>query len=92
MAEVTASAKRIGVEPKQLHVRPKKNKWGSCITAGRITFDTEVLTQPSGFRTEVIVHELVHLTVPNHGKLLKTLLKALLGYCRNSENPSDKRR
>jgi len=30
------------------------------------------------FREYVIVHELLHLKVPNHGKLFKTLLRAYI--------------
>jgi len=90
-AEVAAWAKKIGVEPKQLHVRPMSRKWGSCSTAGRVTFDTELLAQPAAFRHEVIVHELLHLKVPNHGRLFKALLKAYLGHHRNGENQSEKR-
>jgi predicted metal-dependent hydrolase len=91
-AEVRAWAGRIGVEPKQLHVRPMRNKWGSCSTAGRVTFDTDLPTQAAGFRRSVIVHELLHLKVPNHGKLFKALLRAYLGKYANGEDPSDKRR
>ena len=91
-AEVTTWAKKIGVEPRQLHVRPMITKWGSCSTAGRVTFDTELLAQPAHFRREVIVHELLHLKVPNHGRLFKALLKAYLGRHRNGDNPSVKRR
>ena len=91
-AEVTAWAKKIGVEPKQLHVRPMSRKWGSCLTAGRVTFDTEILTQPADFRREVIVHELLHLKVPNHGRVFKALLKAHLGQHRNGHDPTVKQR
>jgi predicted metal-dependent hydrolase len=91
-AEVAAWAKRIGVEPKQLHVRPMSRKWGSCSTAGRVTFDAGLLTQPAAFRREVIVHELLHLKVPNHGMLFKALLRAYLGEYRDGENPSEKKR
>ncbi|AGC68508.1 metal-dependent hydrolase-like protein [Thermoclostridium stercorarium subsp. stercorarium DSM 8532] len=56
-----------------------KRKWASCSQTGRLTFDTELLRQPAGFRAEVIVHELLHLKVPNHGPLFKALLKAYLG-------------
>ena len=77
-AEVAAWARRIKVQPKELHVRPMTRKWGSCSTAGRVTFDTDLLAQPEGFRNEIIVHELLHLKVPNHGKLFKVLLKAYL--------------
>jgi predicted metal-dependent hydrolase len=82
-AEVAAWARRLGVQPKQLHVRAMKTKWGSCSTAGRVTFDTELLTQGADFRSRVIVHELLHLKVPNHGRLFKALLKAYVGEYRD---------
>ena len=78
-AEVRAWAKRIGVEPKELHVRAMSRKWGSCSTSGRVTFDADLMIQPADFRKEVIVHELLHLKVPNHGKLFRSLLRAYLG-------------
>jgi predicted metal-dependent hydrolase len=91
-AEVAAWAKKIGVEPKQLHVRPMSRKWGSCSTAGRVTFDTGLLVQPAAFRHQVIVHELLHLKVPNHGRLFKALLKAYLGEHSNGHDPTMKQR
>lgn len=75
---VRAWAVRIGVEPVEIHVRPMKQKWASCSSRGRITFDSALLAQPAAFRDEVIVHELVHLKVPNHDALFKTLVRAHL--------------
>jgi predicted metal-dependent hydrolase len=77
-AEVEAWAKRIRVQPKVIHVRPMKRKWGSCSTSGRISFDTTLLRQHAEFRKRVIVEELLHLRIPNHGKLFKAMLKAYL--------------
>jgi predicted metal-dependent hydrolase len=77
-AEVAAWATKLGVEPRQLHVRPMSRKWGSCSTTGRVTFDAGLLQERAQFRRQVIVHELLHLKVPNHGKLFKALLKAYL--------------
>jgi predicted metal-dependent hydrolase len=54
-------------------------KWGSCSTNGRITFNSELLNKPAAFRRRVIVEEPLHLKVPNHGKLFKSLLRAYLG-------------
>jgi predicted metal-dependent hydrolase len=45
---------------------------------GRLTFNTDLLGEPAPFRREVIVHELLHLKVPNHGRVFKALLKAHL--------------
>jgi hypothetical protein len=77
-AEVAAWARRIGVEPTVIQVRPMRRKWGSCSTNGRLTFDEALLRQHAEFRKRVIVEELLHLRVPNHGKLFKTLLAAYL--------------
>lgn len=78
-AEVSVWARRIGVTPKEIHLRPMSRKWGSCSTSGRITFNTELLLKPAILRRRVIVEELLHLKIPNHGKLFKSLLRAYLG-------------
>jgi predicted metal-dependent hydrolase len=77
-AEVQAWARRLRVHPKEIHIRSMKRKWGSCSTTGRVTFDAGLLRQPAEFRRRVIVEELLHLRVPSHGKLLKSLLNAYL--------------
>jgi predicted metal-dependent hydrolase len=78
-AEIEAWAKRIGVSPRAVHVRPMTRKWGSCSTKGRVSFNNELLHCPAGFRRRVIVEELLHLKVPNHGKLFRSLLRAYVG-------------
>jgi predicted metal-dependent hydrolase len=77
-AEVQVWAQRLEVTPREIHLRPMKRKWASCSSRGRLTFDTGLLRQPATFRREVIVHELLHLKVPDHGPLFKALLKAYL--------------
>ncbi|MCX7973181.1 MAG: M48 family metallopeptidase [Candidatus Aminicenantes bacterium] len=77
-AEVLAWAKRIKVQPADIHIRPMKRKWASCSSKGRLTFDTELLKQSAKFRAEVIVHELLHLKIPNHGPLFRNLMKSYL--------------
>jgi predicted metal-dependent hydrolase len=77
-AEVNAWAERIGVEPAEVHVRPMRRKWASCSSRGRVTFDVVLLAQTKEFRDEVIVHELLHLKVPNHGRMFKTLLRSYI--------------
>jgi predicted metal-dependent hydrolase len=76
--EVAAWARRIGVALREVLVRPMKRKWASCSSAGRLTFNTDLLKEPASFRREVIVHERLHLKVPNHGKVFKALLRAYL--------------
>jgi len=78
LAEVQAWARRIGVEPRAIHIRPMVRKWGSCSSNRRVTFNGELLQRPVAFRRRVIVEELLHLKVPNHGKLFRTLLRVYL--------------
>jgi len=74
-AEVCAWAERIGVRPREIRIRPMKRKWASCSSNGRLTFDLDLLRQPSKVRAEVIIHELLHLKLPNHGRLFRALLE-----------------
>lgn len=83
-AEVRAWAERIGVQPRAIHIRPMRRKWASCSSTGRLTFAQDLLRQPAAFRAEVIVHELLHLKVPNHGRLFRALMRAYI------ENPPEK--
>jgi hypothetical protein len=55
-----------------------KTKWASMSTTGRLTLNTDLLTLPQELAEFVIVHELVHLLVPNHGKVFKSFMYAYL--------------
>ena len=77
-ARVYEWAKKIGVTPKAIHLRAMKRKWASCSSRGRLTFDTSLLNCERGFGDYVIAHELLHLQVPNHGKLFKSLMSSFI--------------
>jgi hypothetical protein len=67
-AEVHAWAVRIGVEVKALYIRRMPYQGGSCSPAGLLTFNSELLGESAEVCKKVIVHELLHLKVPNHGR------------------------
>jgi len=67
-------ARRLKVEPRIVRVQRMTRKWGSCSTSGIITLASDLLDQPPKFRDFVVAHELLHLRVPNHGKLFKALM------------------
>lgn len=71
-------AARIGVKVAQTHLRRMTTKWASISRAGRLTLNAELLDLPRDLGEYVIVHELVHLLVPNHGKVFKSFLAAYL--------------
>ncbi len=77
-AQVAHWAARIRAKPRQIRIQQMRRKWASCSTSGTVSFSADVLSQPASFREYVIVHELLHLKVPNHGKLFKSLLRAYI--------------
>ena len=68
--------RRLKVQPPRVRVQHMTRKWGSCSTSGYITLAGDLADQEPGFQDFVIAHELLHLRVPNHGKLFKALLTA----------------
>ncbi|MDE2889641.1 MAG: M48 family metallopeptidase [Gemmatimonadota bacterium] len=67
-------AQTLGVRPRVVRVQQMTRKWGSCSTSGIITLAIDLADQEPGFQDFVIAHELLHLRVPNHGKLFKALM------------------
>lgn len=64
----------LKVNIKRVQIRNMKRKWGSCSKNGTLTLNKELLSMPKECLEYVIVHELLHLIVPNHGRTFKTLL------------------
>lgn len=71
-------ADRLGVEVREVHLRDMRRKWASISTNGRLTLNTDLLHLPEALGEFVIVHELVHLLVPNHGRVFKSFMAAYL--------------
>lgn len=72
-------ADKLGVKVRSLAIRPMRNKWASCSLQGNLNFNVELVTLDREIGDYVIVHELLHFFVPNHGKLWKSLMRAHLG-------------
>lgn len=78
-ARILEWAAKLDVEAKAIYIRPMSRKWASCSTAGTLSFNDELVTMAPELGDYVIVHELLHFSVPNHGKLWKSLMRAHLG-------------
>jgi predicted metal-dependent hydrolase len=78
-ATVLAWAARLDVKAHAIYIRPMRRKWASCSSAGTLSFNAELLSLDRGVWDYVIVHELLHFSVPNHGRLWKSLMRAHLG-------------
>lgn len=69
-------AERLRVPAPRVRIRAMSRKWGSCSSEGTITLAADLANKDAGFQDFVIAHELLHLRVPNHGKLFKALMTA----------------
>ena len=68
-AKVQQWAEKLDVNVQSIVLRSMRNKWASCSSSGRLTFDTSLLELPIHLQDYTTVHELLHIQVPNHGRL-----------------------
>lgn len=78
-ARVHTWARKLDVDATAVYIRPMRRKWASCSTAGTLSFNDELVQMEQDIIDYVIVHELLHFSVPNHGKLWKSLMRVHLG-------------
>ena len=73
---VDAWASKLRVTPRVVRVQRMTRKWGSCSARGTITLAADLIERDGRFQDFVVAHELLHLRVPNHGRLFKALMTA----------------
>ncbi len=87
IAVVKEWADRINVNPKQIRIQKMTRKWASCSRKKWISFNIDLLKEKKAFQEYVIIHELLHLQIPNHGKLFKSMMNVFLpGWRKFTEN------
>ncbi|PLU02977.1 M48 family metallopeptidase [Sinorhizobium medicae] len=67
---------KLKVNPRLVRIQRMTRKWGSCSSTGTITLAADLLDESDSFQDFVVAHELLHLRVPNHGRLFKALMTA----------------
>lgn len=60
----------------KLSIRRMTRQWGSCSPSGRIALNVDLIRAPTQCIDYVILHELCHLKVHNHGRAFYRLLDA----------------
>ena len=76
--EIKKWSEELNVEPNTIQMREMTRKVASSSSKGRITFDKSILNMPKKERDEIIVHELLHLRYPSHGRMFKTVLNSYI--------------
>ena len=65
-AAVARHARAIGVQPKRIAVRDTVSRWGSCSSAGRLSFSWRLILAPSYVLDYLAAHEVAHMLHMNH--------------------------
>ena len=81
---------RLKVAPSQVRMQKMQNKWASCSAKKWVSFSEDLLKEHLDFQEYVIVHELLHLRVPNHGKLFRSLISLYLPNWEGLANRSER--
>jgi predicted metal-dependent hydrolase len=63
---VTNQSRRMQVRPGALTIRDQRTRWGSCSNRGTLSFNWRLVMVPPTVMEYVVIHELAHLSVPNH--------------------------
>ena len=65
---VRVFAEKLVVEPASISIKEYKARWGSCTPEGDLIFNWRLVMAPVSVLDYVVVHELCHLDMANHGK------------------------
>jgi predicted metal-dependent hydrolase len=75
-------ARRHGFRYNRVYVRNQKTRWGSCSAQDNINLNVNLIRLPEALRDYVILHELVHTRIRNHGPRFWEELEKCVPDCR----------
>ncbi len=81
-ARLKGLAAKIGFKYNKVSFRDQKTLWGSCSPSGGISLNVKLARLPVELIDYVILHELVHTRIRNHGRSFWVVLDRLLGDAR----------
>jgi predicted metal-dependent hydrolase len=76
-ARLKELAEKYGLTYKRVCIRKQKTRWGSCSAENNISLNVKLLLLPVKLMDFIMLHELVHTKVKNHGKDFWTTLLAI---------------
>ena len=61
-------AEKYGFSFNRVSIRRQQTRWGSCSVSNNISLNIKLILLPVALRDFVIIHELVHTKIKNHGQ------------------------
>jgi predicted metal-dependent hydrolase len=74
-AAVARHARAIGVRPKRIAVRDTVSRWGSCSSAGRLSFSWRLILAPPFVLDYLAAHEVAHMVHMDHSPKFWSLVR-----------------
>jgi predicted metal-dependent hydrolase len=65
-AQVETLLARVEKRPRKIAIRGQRTRWGSCTSQGNLSFNWRLIMAPADVLRYMVVHEMVHLDMPNH--------------------------
>lgn len=72
---IHAFATRHGLTVARVSIRNQRSRWGSCSRTGAIALNFRLVQMPPEVCDYVLIHELMHLRQPNHGRQFWALVE-----------------
>ena len=72
-------AAKHGFTYNRVFIRNQKTRWGSCSGKNNVSLNINIIRLPEEMMDYVILHELAHTQVKNHGNEFWTLMNKLVG-------------
>ncbi|MBN1880791.1 MAG: M48 family metallopeptidase [Deltaproteobacteria bacterium] len=77
-SRVSRFADALGLSYRSVKINGAKKRWGSCSSTGNLNFTWRLMMAPVEMIDYVIVHELCHLTHPNHSRAFWELVGSVV--------------
>jgi hypothetical protein len=77
---LTELAQQHGFQFNKITIRNNKRNWGSCSARNNISLNLQMMKLPDELIDYVLLHELVHTNIKNHGPLFWSKLDELTNF------------
>ena len=76
----TSYAQALGVKVRRLSIRDQSSRWGSCTTAGSLSFSWRLVLAPPYVLDYLAAHEVAHLVEMNHSTRFWRIVAKVCGH------------
>ena len=77
---LTDFAQQHGFRFNKITIRNNKRNWGSCSSKNNISLNLQMMKLPNELIDYILLHELVHTEIKNHGPKFWARLNELTGF------------